>query len=55
MDILPIWSGWNEKCDAIVKRYLDLQREIKESGLDKDIDQPPLVNVSTVFNSCAYC
>jgi len=51
MDILPAWSGWNGECDAIVKRYLDLQRHIQESGLDKDIDQPPLINVSTLPGS----
>jgi len=55
MDILPTWSGWNEECDAIVKRYLDLQTHIQESGLDKDIDQQPLINVSTLSGSRACC
>jgi len=46
MEILPIWSGWNTECEAISGRYLALQRHIKESGLDVDIDKAPLINVS---------
>jgi hypothetical protein len=46
MEILPVWSGWNSDCEAIADRYLTLQRHIKESGLDADIDKAPLINVS---------
>jgi hypothetical protein len=49
MEILPVWSGWNGDCEAISNRYLTLQRHIKESGLDVDIDRAPLINVSSSF------
>jgi tRNA nucleotidyltransferase (CCA-adding enzyme) len=45
MEILPIWSGWNQECNTIIQRYLDLKRHVLESGLDEAIDQAPLVNV----------
>lgn len=46
MDILPVWSGWNEQCEAVMQRYISLRHRILESGLAGDIERNPLLNVS---------
>lgn len=48
MAILPAWktSGWTDECQSILRQYLDLEQLILDSGLDRDIDKAPLLNVS---------
>jgi tRNA nucleotidyltransferase (CCA-adding enzyme) len=46
MDIMAVFSGWNDQCDQVLQRYLALRDYIIESGLSIDIDKTPLLNVS---------
>jgi hypothetical protein len=47
-DILPSWIGkWDPSAETVVKRYQAYMDKIGSLGLEKAIDDAPLVDVST--------